>query len=381
MKKILLLTWFQNNNFGTLLQATSMLNILNSYNDVECKIMNYNPRPLKKVKTLKNYLKIDLYMMKIRQLYNNWYSKKYSKQLFEQTETFNEYIKKNIDLYPNKTISNKEELVALNDKFDIFLCGSDQIWNPDSLDVTYLLKWVASDKNKSSYGSSLSSTPIPEKYYELYKESLGRFKNISIRDKKVKKQLEDILNRKVKTVVDPVMLLGRNDLLKKCTENFKIENGYCFSYFLGIDTKLRKIFLDYCNRNNLKPISVVGVSKENLKKDIEILDYADWKTDPIKFLDYINNANCVITDSFHATLVAILFHKDFWVFEKDKNRPAQNNRILELLDSVELQDRWKTNSDNIENVSISEEKWSKVDEKIETMRKDSFEYLSKVIGE
>lgn len=381
MKKILLLTWFQNNNFGTLLQATSMLNILNSYNDVECKIMNYNPRPLKKVKTLKNYLKIDLYMMKIRQLYNNWYSKKYSKQLFEQTETFNEYIKKNIDLYPNKTISNKEELVALNDKFDIFLCGSDQIWNPDSLDVTYLLKWVASDKNKSSYGSSLSSTPIPEKYYELYKESLGGFKNISIRDKKVKKQLEDILNRKVKTVVDPVMLLGRNDLLKKCTENFKIENGYCFSYFLGIDTKLRKIFLDYCNRNNLKPISVVGVSKENLKKDIEILDYADWKTDPIKFLDYINNANCVITDSFHATLVAILFHKDFWVFEKDKNRPAQNNRILELLDSVELQDRWKTNSDNIENVSISEEKWSKVDEKIETMRKDSFEYLSKVIGE
>ena len=382
MKKILLMTWFNNNNFGTLLQATAMQNILKSMGTdeegYECNILNYIPSPKKAKKSIKYYFNPKKYYLKTMQIYSKFYARKYDNQIELQNSTFKKYINENLLISPKDVIKSEKDLAKINNDYDIYLCGSDQIWNPKSLDYNYLLGWVSDSKTKASYGSSLSSTPIPEYYYEMYNKYLNRFKHISIRDKKCKSQLEEITGRKIETVADPVILWGRDKLLDFAGDNFENIDDYCFAYILGPSIKLRNKFLQYCKQKNLKPISVVGVSKENLMYDKKIVEYADWETDPKKFVNYIKNSKFVITDSFHSVVVSVLLHKDFCVFEKDKNHKEQNNRILELLDTVGLMDRWRSCDEQVNETKISREKWTEVDEKIELLRKSSMEYLHKI---
>ncbi len=382
MKKILLITWFNNNNFGTLLQATAMQDILNNLQieneEFKCDILNYQPLPRKSIKGLSYYFNPKNYYLKLQQVFFKIYERLYNDNLICQTNVFKEYIEKNLMIYPKECIQSVDKLKQLTAEYDYFICGSDQIWNPKSLDPNYLLGWVSNGKIKASYGSSLSSSTIPKQYYDLYRKNLCNFKYISIRDIKCKEQLEKIVEKKIETVVDPVILWGRDNLMKFSAQKSCINNDYCFAYILGPDKKIREKFLKFCNMYILQPISVVGVSKENLIYDKEIIRYSDWETDPIKFINYIKNAKFIITDSFHSTVISILLHKDFWVFEKDKNRKEQNNRILELLDAVGLMDRWRKSDEKIENKGISKERWDEVDEKIEILRKKSMVFLNKI---
>lgn len=390
MKKnrILLLTWFNNNNYGSLLQATALQDIINNKNisdkikleGFECKILNYEPNPMSKKKSFSFYFNYKNYKNKILSLYDKFYAKKYNKELEKQNKTFRKFIKNNISLYPNFEIKSNE-LEVLNEKFDIFISGSDQIWNPNSLDENYLLRWVNEDNKKISYGSSLSSSIIPEYYYQLYKKALSSFYKISTRDKKCVEQLEKIIGKQVTTVVDPVILLGRENIENRMTNIDKSEEEYCLSYFLGRNYDTRSVFKKFCLLNNIEMKSIVGVQKDSLKYDKDILNNALWDVDPYQFLAYIKNAKYIFTDSFHGTVLSIIFHKDFIVFEKDSNRPEQNNRIIELLKSLDLLDRWKEikTVDSIEH--IKEEKWLEVDKKIEELRMKSFDFLKNSLKE
>lgn len=103
--------------------------------------------------------------------------------------------------------------------------------------------------------------------------------------------------------------------------------------------------------------------------------YADWEVGPWDFVSYINSSQIVFTDSFHATVISVLLHKDFIVFEKNSQRPEQNNRIKEFLKLVNLESQWKSSSQEIKDVKISKEQWNMADKALEESRKKSFEFL------
>ena len=73
-----------------------------------------------------------------------------------------------------------------------------------------------------------------------------------------------------------------------------------------------------------------------------------------------------------------MLHKDFIVLMKDKNRPEQNNRILEFLNLIGLEERWGIGSIN---KNINPEQWAKADDVIYNMRKISLEYLIKAMND
>ena len=99
--------------------------------------------------------------------------------------------------------------------------------------------------------------------------------------------------------------------------------------------------------------------------------------DPWKFVSYINDADMVITDSFHATVISVLLHKNFAVLEKDSSRPEQNNRIKELLALVGLEECWCSENNQAKN--ISEDKWLEVDKKLYRSREESLRWLMEAI--
>ena len=95
--------------------------------------------------------------------------------------------------------------------------------------------------------------------------------------------------------------------------------------------------------------------------------------DPNQFIYCIQNAKFIFTDSFHATVISVLLHKDFVVYEKDNSRPAQNTRIKEFLALADLDERWEMAMSELTNIELSE--WKIADEKIDAARQNSFDYL------
>ena len=265
--------------------------------------------------------------------------------------------------------------------YDAVVLGSDQIWNPNSLDENYLLRWVNEDNKKISYGSSLSSSIIPEYYYQLYKKALSSFYKISTRDKKCVEQLEKIIGKQVTTVVDPVILLGRENIENRMTNIDKSEEEYCLSYFLGRNYDTRSVFKKFCLLNNIEMKSIVGVQKDSLKYDKDILNNALWDVDPYQFLAYIKNAKYIFTDSFHGTVLSIIFHKDFIVFDNGsdlQSDPYYNiDRMNTLLTLLELEERVINNNEEYSNKTID---YQRVDQILNKRRNECISLLQRSIG-
>ena len=98
----------------------------------------------------------------------------------------------------------------------------------------------------------------------------------------------------------------------------------------------------------------------------------------VQFLYLVNNAECVCTDSFHGVAFSSIFNKDFYAFKKRKdNNKSDNNRLIDLLYRLNLEDRLISNDTNIEYSSID---YMKVNEKLKQEKKKSEEYLAKCIN-
>ena len=379
MKKILLVTWYENNNYGTALQAYALKSVIEkpiitgldlsvTMQECICDILPHKPKKQRKNNRFSKLFSPHSYLLKLQQIQDKKTYKK-KKGLFDLREkAFDKFLRLNFNFATDHYVQDVIELQQLGENYDLVVSGSDQIWNPEALDSTYLLEWVKAGK-KLSYGSSLSTKSISTEYEHLFGTALRDFKTISIRDRRCRDQLARIVGKPVSTVVDPVVLLGRDGLLSNVTK--LALPPYMFCYFLGNNRKHRQMAVLKSNEMKL-PIHAVINAGSDYRADKTLEKYADWDVDPWKFVSYINEASIVVTDSFHATVISVLCHTNFIVLEKDSSRPEQNNRILEFLDAVGLRERWG----NVpQKTKISEKQWNYADHVIETLRQDSLEFL------
>ena len=135
-------------------------------------------------------------------------------------------------------VKNKSNIALLNEKYDYFLTGSDQIWNPFFLDTFYLLDFVQDDKKKIAYSSSIAVNTIPLKLQPIYTQYLSRFKAICCRENTGSSLLSSLIHKEVKTVLDPVLLLDKDKWIKlgqKASLKNKVltSENYIFCYFIG----------------------------------------------------------------------------------------------------------------------------------------------------
>lgn len=389
MKKVLLLTWYDNNNYGTSLQASSLRSIIcdpqitglisESTEKFECDILRHQPErrePKSKFRKIVKVFQPKNYLMKYSQIRDSYIKRTKQKEFKARSLAFDNFTNLNFTFSSSINAQTEIELRRVSEKYNIIMSGSDQVWNPEALDPTYLLQWTPIGKKKVSYGSSLSMTKIPEKYYDIYRKSLPNFDAISIRDAQCREQLSQIVKRNVYTVVDPVILLGRRALSQRQRSIELGDKPYIFCYFLGNKVAHRKNAIKYAERHGLAIKAVVNCGFD-FKADKDLQKYAIWDVDPNQFIFCIQNAKFVFTDSFHATVIATLLHKDFVVFEKDSNRPAQNTRIKEFLALAGLDERWEMSMNQL--TSIDMDKWKAADARIDVARQKSFDYLMEAL--
>lgn len=355
-------------NYGAILQTYALqqsilkLGIDNDIIDYDCKLIS-NEYKLINTKSIKSLIKSS-----IKSLIT-------FKMFFCKKNKFKLFIKKYIVLTNpvNKDILKSEEF---NNKYNFFITGSDQVWNYEitNLDDPYFLNFVKDKSKIKSYAASFGVGCIPESLKLKYKNYLERFSSILVREKTGANIIENLIDKKVNIVLDPVLLLNQNEWNKIIFKtNFEdIKNNYILVY---MSTPYIKIFAE----------------KLSLKYNIPIFNIADFilrKRDkigqtkselgPEEFISAIKNARFIITGSFHAVVFSIIYNKDFFINNVDKIKENRSSRQKDLLDLLEIKDREIFNhDDDTDFVPID---WNNVNKKLEIERNKSINELKKMLG-
>ena len=184
--KIGILTWLHYGNYGTALQAFALNKYLSKFN-YEVFNINYYPKtPYPKTisERLLNRKEIS------KKIYNKMLITSETKKYFtdKEKEVFS-FLKSNLKL--TDACYNNTMLSKYNDYFDKFICGSDQIWNPNNFDEKYFFNFVENKSKLISYAPSFGTTEIPDILKKRYSELISRFAYLSVRENEGKKLIYD----------------------------------------------------------------------------------------------------------------------------------------------------------------------------------------------
>lgn len=267
------------------------------------------------------------------------------------------------------------DLEALNAQYDLFVTGSDQVFN---LEITgkdagaYLLSFA--EKPRYSYAASFGKDYIREQHQEIIRSELSRFRKISVREESGVEIVSSLTGREAEVHIDPVMLLTAEDWESMETRPAGFHRPYILVYNMLTNEPLFWTAKILAEQKNL------GVVVMNSKKLILKRKYKDFRyiddISPEGFLWVIHHAEYVLSSSFHGTVLSLLFHKRFLVILP----PGQprNARMITLLQMAGIQDRIFTDRVRLNRIDETED-WNKVDERISFQREKSFRYAEEMI--
>ncbi len=338
MKKIGIVTlYYRSLNCGGNLQAYALVEFLRKMGyDAEQISFEYNKnvKNLDSIGLLGKVIKKGPYgllcemIKRVRKKRNN----KYFFDVMEKRKKAFDQFNQNI-IRHSERVYDSEGIRESNQVYDVFITGSDQVWNLKWYSPILFLDFVASDKGKISYAASISMKKVNEAQLEIMKKHLKDFKAISVREEQAVKQIENVVDVPVYTVLDPTLLLGKNDWEKITSERvFSME--YIFCYFLGNNKKGRLLAKKYAEKAKLPVVYIPFANGDFVVEDLSFGDVAIEDASPQMFLSLVKHARCVFTDSFHATVFSHIFEKKYFVFPRNQkddmtSRIANITRVFE----------------------------------------------------
>lgn len=373
MKVGILTQYFGSHNYGGLLQAYALVYVLRQ-NGFDAEQICYIPSGVCLDQTslsmngdstsrIKRY--IDALLRKIE-----------NKRLSRIIEIRNKKCEGFANTIPHsKTVYSKYTIKESNLMYDGFVAGSDQIWNPRSLDTTYFLDFADENKKTVAYAASVCRDSLSEVEKKVFRRGLENLNAVSLRENCVD-VLQELTDKPVQCVLDPTMLLPKEHWESITCERL-IEDEYILCYFLGDNLEQRKIAKEYANRNHLILVTMPHLAVKVEVNDIGFGDKQLVDISPQEFLSLIKYAKCVFTDSFHATVFSLLFQKNFFVFQrsKEKGMTSRINTLLQLYDQCERFCDSKTTLSEILQLDARPKDTMNNQNAVESIRKLSIEYL------
>jgi len=369
VKKIAIMTWYQHMNYGTALQATALQKVIKNMG-YEVEGINYISHIGHTRKTkLEKILSIYFMKRKLKQIFRQW---KYKYSNNDRTDAFVKFYEKYITMSDSAQTSS--ELYALNNRYDAFVTGSDQIWTPLCFDSKYYLDFVDNPNKMIAYAPSFGVDKIDNKFAQ--KEIirlLSRFSSISVRETQGAKIISELIKeKKAEVVLDPTLLLSSTEW-----EEFRIKRNnsnsekYILCYFLGEDEKKWRHVKRIAKHLNLT-VKVIPVHPKDYYREFTILKGVG----PGEFLNLFYESTVVCTDSYHGIIFSIIYEKNFIAYKrfKDSAKDSQNSRVYSLLEQLNLMSRIVS---NLKDISLSEKNidYSKVYELLNIAKNKSLSYL------
>ncbi len=239
------------------------------------------------------------------------------------------FLRFNQEIIPHSDcVYTEKSIYSCAHQYDAFITGSDQVWHPSAVCDAYLLRFAPSNKIKLSYGASIACNTLTEEQKGRYKIALQDYKAISVRERDAISLLDGVANKNVEYVLDPTLLLSKEEW-ESVSKPVDIKERYLFCYFLGDDVEQRQLACEYAKRNNLKIVTLPYMLGKYRKCDKSFGDYKLYDVSPNQLISLIKEAECIFTDSFHATVFSLIFEKKHFVFERAGHK-GMGSRIYSL---------------------------------------------------
>lgn len=364
--KIGILTFHRANNYGAVLQNYALQNILNM-NGFNAITVDYRSHSIEKNYHINKIESSGNLFHRIIGTLLNFY--KYS-QLKERQEAFETF--RNTMLTMSKSVNNKD-IEQLENYLDVFICGSDQVWNEN----------IMSSEDRDVYSLSF----VKHKYKASYAASAGKARNLSneliyrisqlnyvtVREKTLSTFLREmgILSN---IVCDPVFLITGSEWQKMIKERSvqRYNKPYLFLYYVDSHRKETCKAARYiAKKRKLKVIYPTAKSKDTLT-----IGKCVYRDGPLEFASDLANAKFVVASSFHAVAFSIIFHKEFIVILHE----TTGERVIDLLERLGLQERIIKSLEDLKNriESFRPINYKKIDSIISDWRCYSLGELKKI---
>lgn len=322
MKKIGIITMHKAVSYGSALQAYALQKKIEDLG-YEAELIDYQyPNELHKNRD-------HVIQRKLKLMFSFFIHMMWGFPMRKKLRKFEDFYKRYFKL--SAYYSTAESLVKDPPLYDLYVTGSDQVWNPNFIkgDASFLLGFVNKGKPRISYAASFAALSIPKAYQTMYKDCLSLYNDISVREKAGVSIVKALVNKEAAHVCDPTLLIGKNEW-DKISElsNIRVQKPYILVFMLCYSfnpyPQARHIIHSIQNILGLHTIFLDGRKHDLFEPNSKIIKDAG----PADFIKLIKNASYVITDSFHGTLFSVLYGVPFSAIVKSNHK---DSRIADFL--------------------------------------------------
>lgn len=249
---------------------------------------------------------------------------------WKRNRAFSRFIDSHLNLYQ----------LDLNDEsndFDAFVFGSDQIWNPKitgGFDKVYFGDFpAAKGKKLIAYAASAGSiSNFADENIDYFLSRLQYFDKVTVREKSLAEYINQKSSITSEVVFDPVLLAGINVVNKLAINKgfYIIKNPYLLLFQLGQNSFIANYAIELAKVKNLELVEIITSGESIFDSKIKQTLSID------ELLLYFKNASYIVAASFHGTVFATLFNKQFNTISISDNI---DERALSLLNELNLSDR------------------------------------------
>lgn len=344
--KIAIVTWITYRNFGTLLQGYALQSCLEcmghdtwilSDQSVLGELQRNRPKETTgateengnqpAAARLWNLLRNPQRIHRV--VLSRFFPDKYCYPLLASQRAFEKFRKEYMHVHEGILISN---LQCLDDSYDAFVCGSDQIWSVlNPICPYYFLDFTR--KRKIAYAPSLGTTVVSEDKMRQIVDLTKGFSALSVREFDSAIQLSQKMKRDVQWVCDPTLLHDK-EFWSRFTQNTPVRKGkYLVCYFLENKPWYFQKAQEIAKSLRL-PVVLIPNRYEFLARG-EVFPEA---VGPCEFVSLIQNAEYVLTDSYHGSIFSLIFERPFLYFQRfsETDPNSQNLRITSLFRYLDI---------------------------------------------
>ena len=317
------MTFINTANYGTCLQAYALQTAVEKLGGYDYSIINYMGEKDRRTKSLikktvgqstKHYFVQKIIGMPLR-IYRNIIFQSFTKHNCKYT----------------KECRSMRDLKALNNEYDVFMCGSDVVWRnaTNYSDPAYYLCF--SDKPRISYAASLGQGQISLNDEKIYEKHIPDFDYISVRETHSRQIISKYTNKPIAITLDPVLLLNKSEW-ERVAKQKSHKKPYILVYIAFVSPIVDVFAKQLQRQTGYRIIRVSAYMKDMLTHSCKM-------PSPQKWLSLMRDASYVITNSFHGTAFSLIYQRNFFTVVQGTKLDGINVRMFDLLERVDLVDR------------------------------------------
>ncbi|MCM1495268.1 MAG: polysaccharide pyruvyl transferase family protein [Bacteroides sp.] len=347
-KRVGMITLHSLYNCGSMLQSYALNHFLNTMDGVDCEIIDFIPNSLDN----KRAFRIEGEL-----------AEKYAVDIENRNKKFSDFMKQYYRL--GATAYHSDEEIEKNPPiYDIYVSGSDQIWNAN-FRIASRAYFLGFTNSKYKYAFAPSVGRCMEERLSAYYDELQAYKKIWVREKVGAERIKNVTGRNdIGWMSDPTLLYTQNDYNNMIGEETIYRHDYIACY-ATLDEQLDMMMpiLEALSKRFDLPVLLIGgvIPRE----EAWIINRVD--IGPLEFLQVIRDAKLVLSQTFHGTIFSIIYNKNFLTF----NDSMPNFRKTGLLREFGLLDRIVHNEKEIDDALKSPLDYEIINEKMQVLQAEA----------